>query len=322
MSAERGLVSVMVPVRDGAATIGAALRSVLTADANVEVVVVNDGSTDDTRDVVKSIDDDRVVLVDQPARGVNAARNTALDHMTGEWIAMLDADDEWLPGRLESLWACIDAGSGPLIADDLLIERQGARPHSLLTSKGLAGHTRVVSAAQFARWDLGLLQPTVRAEVVSGLRFPEHVRKSGDFPFWFRTVKKADGLRICPTLGYRHRRNPNSVSAKSPDLWIQSVAATAELLSTPDLGLTDSEVAALDERLRLAWGRYQRGIAARDWMEGSRSAAFRRLVSRPSIVLERLNSVDRRARVSWASRGTSRRATDLDLVSAEALRAG
>jgi hypothetical protein len=314
MSTTRPLVSVMVPVRNGADTIGAALHSVLVDGGNVEVVVVNDGSTDSTRDVVLSFDDQRIVLIDQPGLGVNAARNMALEQMSGEWVAMLDADDEWLPGRLEALWSCIDASAGPLVADDMLIERRGSRPYSLLAAKGLHHHTGAISAAEFTRLDLGLLHPTVRADLVEDLRFPAHVQKTGDFPFWFRAVKRAGGLRLCRSLGYRHRRNPNSVSAQSPALWMQSIAATAELLSMPGLDLTDSEASALDERLRIAWGRYQRGLAMREWQAGRRAAAVGRMLARPSIALERAHSAQDRARVSWKIRGSRRPTTDLDLL--------
>lgn len=314
MSTSRPLVSVMMPVRNGADTIGAALHSVLVDGGNVEIIVVDDGSTDNTRDVVLSFDDERVGLVDQPALGVNAARNTALDHMSGEWLAVLDADDEWLPGRLEALWSCIYGGAGPLIADDMLIERRDRPPYSLLAAKGLHHRSDAISAVDYTRLDLGLLHPTVRADLVDGLRFPAHVQKTGDFPFWFRVVKRAGGLRLCHALGYRHRRNPDSVSAQSPALWMQSVAATAELLSMPGLDLTDSERSALDERLRLAWGRYQRGIAKQDWRAGRRTAAVSRMLARPSIALERAHSAEDRARVSWQSLGNRRPTTDLDLL--------
>jgi len=314
MSADRPLVSVMMPVRNGADTIGAALRSVLSQRGSVEIVVVNDGSTDATRDIVLAFHDDRIVLVDQPPRGVNAARNTALDHMTGRWIALLDADDEWLPGRLDTIFDCLDKRQTALMADDMLIERQG-RQYSLMESKGLLAHVEnPVTAAEFTRRDLGLLQPTVRADLTEGLRFPEHVQKTGDFPFWFQVVKRAGGLQLWPILGYRHRRNPGSVSAQSPDLWMQSVAATSELLSMPGLALTGSERSALEMRLRLAWGRYQRSIAQREWVAGNRSAAVTRVLSRPSIAVERANSVHDRARVSLVAKGSRRPTVDSTLL--------
>lgn len=311
MRAARPLMSVMVPVRNGAATIGAALRSALTDSDAIQIVVVNDGSTDDTRDVVLSLDDERIVLIDQPARGVNAARNVALDQMTGEWLAMLDADDEWLPGRLAALWSCIEAGDGPLVADDLLIERRDRAPFSLLAAKGLTHRSEPITAAEFAGLDLGLLQPTVRADLVKDLRFPEHVYKTGDFAFWFQVVKRAGGLHLCHTLGYRHHRNPDSVSAQSPALWMQSVAATAELMSTPGLDLTDAERAALDTRIRVSWGRYQRAISKQQWSNGDRPAAVARLLARPSIGWERARSVRHHARVRWHLRGGHRPDSDL-----------
>jgi len=101
------VLSVLIPCWNAATTIAAALRSVLEADAvPLEVVVVDDASTDITPEIVAAIAerDPRVVLVRQPANGgVSAARNRGLEVVRGEWLAFLDADDRWLPGGLDAL---------------------------------------------------------------------------------------------------------------------------------------------------------------------------------------------------------------------------
>ena len=108
-----------------------------------------------------------------------------------------------------------------MLADDVLVKRRGKHAYSHFAVKGLVSRS-AVSAADFARLDLGLLQPTLRADLLTGLRFPEHIHKTGDFMFWFRAVKRAGGLSLCQTLGYYHRRRPNSVSEDSPALWMQA----------------------------------------------------------------------------------------------------
>lgn len=108
-------VSVVVPLFNKAAHIERCLRSILGQTCRkVEVVVVNDGSTDGGDQIVGTIGDQRVRLVHQANFGVSAARNRGLAEAIHEWVFFLDADDEWAPTMVESLIGlqarCPDAG--------------------------------------------------------------------------------------------------------------------------------------------------------------------------------------------------------------------
>lgn len=98
-----GLVSVVIPTYNRAAYIDGAIESVLTQTYDhVEVVVVNDGSTDDTREVLADYDgDERVTVVhNDENRGIPTTANRALDAASGTYIASLDDDDRWHPEKL------------------------------------------------------------------------------------------------------------------------------------------------------------------------------------------------------------------------------
>ncbi len=95
------LVSVIVPTYNRRETIQAAIASVQRQTfADWELIVVDDGSTDGTADLIEG-SDPRLVLIRQKNQGVNAARNTAMLRARGRYIAFLDSDDEWLPHHLE-----------------------------------------------------------------------------------------------------------------------------------------------------------------------------------------------------------------------------
>jgi glycosyltransferase involved in cell wall biosynthesis len=97
------LVSIMMPAYNAERFIGQAIESVLVQSyPNWELIVVNDGSTDNTAEVVAGYSDSRIRLLHQPNGGESAARNTALKNMHGELVAFLDADDQYLPHHLES----------------------------------------------------------------------------------------------------------------------------------------------------------------------------------------------------------------------------
>ena len=95
------LVSVILPTYNRKATIQAAIASVQRQSFHDwELVVVDDGSTDDTASLIEG-SDPRLVLIHQTNQGVNAARNAAMLRARGRYIAFLDSDDEWLPHHLE-----------------------------------------------------------------------------------------------------------------------------------------------------------------------------------------------------------------------------
>jgi len=95
------LVSVVIPVYNGAATIGRALNSVFDQTfTDYEVVICDDGSTDDTPSVLAGFGD-RIRVIRQANRRFPAARNAAVAASRGDLIALIDHDDQWLPRHLE-----------------------------------------------------------------------------------------------------------------------------------------------------------------------------------------------------------------------------
>ncbi len=119
-------LSVVVPAHDAAGTIEAALRSVLAQRLQPdEVIVVDDASSDGTATVAAAVDPG-VRLVRRGAggqsdasgpSGPSGARNAGVEASSGEWVAFLDADDEWHPAKLERQWALVDDDT-VLIASD------------------------------------------------------------------------------------------------------------------------------------------------------------------------------------------------------------
>ena len=97
-------VSVVIPAYNAAALIGDTIASVLAQSrGSFEIVVVDDGSTDDTAAVVEAIGDPRIRLVRQENRGIAGARRTGTEHATFDLICYLDADDRLTPTALSTL---------------------------------------------------------------------------------------------------------------------------------------------------------------------------------------------------------------------------
>ena len=104
------LVSVVIPTFNRAYCIETSIRSVLQqTHGDLEVIVVDDGSTDDTQEVVKQIGDSRVRYVRQSNAGACVARNHGVDLAKGDIVAFQDSDDLWLPTKLEKQVAALQA---------------------------------------------------------------------------------------------------------------------------------------------------------------------------------------------------------------------
>jgi glycosyltransferase involved in cell wall biosynthesis len=100
MSEEHPLVSVIIPVHNGGRYLRAALESVLAQTYRpLEVIVVDDGSVDDSGPIAQSFHDVR--YIHQPNQGVAAARNHGIEAARGEYLAFLDQDDLWTPEKLK-----------------------------------------------------------------------------------------------------------------------------------------------------------------------------------------------------------------------------
>jgi len=115
-------VSIIIPIYNGAATIEGALRSVFEQTfTDFEIVVVDDGSTDNTASVLAGYGE-KIRMVRQVNRGFPGARNTGIAMSRGELIALIDHDDQWLARKLELTVAALQADPGAaLVYSDVVV---------------------------------------------------------------------------------------------------------------------------------------------------------------------------------------------------------
>jgi glycosyltransferase involved in cell wall biosynthesis len=169
----RPFFSIIMPVYDRAAVVGRALRSCLSQSFDsFEIVVVDDGSRDDSVAAVRSFTDPRVRLVlHERNRGQGPARNTAMSEARGEWLLFLDSDDELLPGALEAI-------HGRAVAADPSI---GGLRFMCLDEEGTSPdpphHDEVFEYEDYVAWlDRVVKQetlPCVRASTFPAVRYPD-----------------------------------------------------------------------------------------------------------------------------------------------------
>ena len=132
-----GLVSVIIPAYNQGHYLGKAIKSVLEQTyTHFEIIVVDDGSTDNTAEVARSFDDARIQYIYQDNRGLSAARNTGLRLAQGEFLSFLDSDDLFLPDKLSLLVRALqaDPGWGMAAGQAVLIDENDAPTGKIYTT--------------------------------------------------------------------------------------------------------------------------------------------------------------------------------------------
>ncbi len=189
-------VTAAVCLHDGAAFIGEALSSVLAQTCgDFEIVLVDDGSTDGAAEFLEAwIRDPRLKIVRAPHRGLGAARALAVERAAGEWIAFLDQDDAWMPGKLErfleSAASCPEAG---LIFSDVRFVNEAGSPIGALSARF---DFRTLDLAPGAA-EAELLRRGNFIDASAAMVRREDVRETGNFDPRYRYVEDLDQwLRI------------------------------------------------------------------------------------------------------------------------------
>ena len=116
--------SVVIPTYNRSTTVMETLESCFTQDfEEFEIIVVDDGSSDDTLAVLQAIEDDRLVVVSQANAGPAAARNYGMRMARGQYIAFLDSDDRWYPDFLQSVDSLLKQEGEVLVYGQIIVDR-------------------------------------------------------------------------------------------------------------------------------------------------------------------------------------------------------
>ena len=202
------LVSVILPVYNREALIGRAIESVLAQSYRpLELIVVDDGSTDGTRAVLERYKDD-IVLLEQPRGGAYVARNLALRHARGELVAFIDSDDVWLPHRLASQVPLLRKPNIGLVFGDAL-HVPGRRRTCFQVSAPRRGR----AAARFA-WCNFVPTITVLARkscIEEAGGFSEESTLACDYLLWFRIALRHE-LDFVDGIVADYTVNPEGIS--------------------------------------------------------------------------------------------------------------
>jgi glycosyltransferase involved in cell wall biosynthesis len=186
------LVSIIVPVYNGASFVQDAVRSALTQTyPSVEVVVINDGSTDASGEVAEELrrQDSRVRVVHQENKGLSAARNAGIAHAHGEYINFLDADDWLLPTKLDLQVEALESNpSRGIVYSDYVKWFDGTE---FPVRRGLPP-IPFSELFVYRNWFAPMV-PLLRSELVAVVGgFDTGLRASEDWDYWYRCAQRTE----------------------------------------------------------------------------------------------------------------------------------
>lgn len=195
MSNTAPIFSVIVPLYNKEREVESTLRSVLAQTYQpLEIVVVDDGSTDRSAEIVESLGSPLIRLIRQSNAGECAARNRAMSEARGEWFALLDADDEWKPEFLEEVAAMIeewpDCGIYSTAFD--IVSPTGRVRGNCPTQRGVVENFWRESMTRYVTIPSATVLSRKAVEQLGG--FPEGMKMGGDQWMW---IKLASHYGVC-----------------------------------------------------------------------------------------------------------------------------
>lgn len=234
-------VSVIIPAYNAAATIIRLVSKILSETrVAIELIVVDDGSTDDTSDVIRQIRDDRLILIEQGNQGVYAARNAALAIHRGEWVIFLDADDDIADGFVEKRWQAASASQ----ADVIIFNgwHSGADHHRRAVHRKqscgttLSGHEWVRHCVACREWPHYLWLQIIRSSYIRQHSLCFQPGKSHKDILWtihlavnngrFRVMDIKDYIYVSNTASITHRPDYYDIRAMS---YVEVIAEIIQL---------------------------------------------------------------------------------------------
>src|SRR5260221_1177133 len=294
---DQPVVSIIIACRNVGGFIDDALWSARRQSLrDIEILIVDDGSTDDTRQRVTkhAAEDRRLRLFDGPGRGPAAARNIALRAARGAWISVLDGDDMIHPRRLELMLSAEIAATSDILAENqILFYEDGSAAHYLREGAGWQRGQQIdlplyISAnTMFGKGPaLGYLKPLIRRSRLtdSATFYDETLRIGEDYDLVVRLMRDGAMFSFRPAAFYSYRRHSASISFRlsASDLAALISAADSFQASLPAALVAARQAAAMRRVGLLRASRFValvNRLKARDLI-----GAARDLVSHPSLL--------------------------------------
>lgn len=211
MSTEKELVSIIMPSYNTGKFIRETINSVLNQTyKNWELLIVDDCSSDNTDEIIKSINDNRIIYMkNNKNSGAAVSRNKALREAKGKWIAFLDSDDLWKEDKLERQIKFMKDNNYYFSYTNYIEIDENSVPNG----KKVTGPKKITKTGMYNYCWPGCLTAMYDAEII-GLIQIENIKKNNDYAMWLKVCQKANCYLLDENLAM-YRKRTGSISNHS-----------------------------------------------------------------------------------------------------------
>lgn len=245
------LLSIVIPAHNASATIGSCLRSILDcATDGVEIIVVDDGSSDGTKDVCHEFPSSIVKVYRQDNAGVSVARNVGIDCAAGDYIMFVDADDILIPEWYEIVSAHFGDRDDVVVFSDNARKERYSREELVASIVGMTSRTYSKAEMMLMPWASSPVSRLFSRHFLNTnkIRFNKNINNGEDALFNLEVFLSTDCVRFVREPIYRYRIHSGSATHTFDQRFFASnetyLARLGELLSSSGL-YSDKEVSLL-----------------------------------------------------------------------------
>ena len=206
-------LSIIIPAYNASSTIKDCINSIISQKTkyDYEVIIINDGSTDSTKEIVENIFDEHLLFINQENRGFSGARNRGIDESVGKYIMFVDADDRLVGNSIEIMMEKIESEDADIVQGSYFsfVGEISNRQDTLFKSRVMEKNTSEIVKNPGFPW-----AKIYKAELFEKIRFPRNV--------WFEDTivcmllyRMCNKMAVMKDMVYAYRINPDGITKKA-----------------------------------------------------------------------------------------------------------
>ena len=243
MSKRKPFFSIVIPVHNKARYLDRCINSVINqSHTDFELILIDDASTDGSSEEMRKFGDGRIRVLhrDAPGPGGYAARNLGIMEAEADWVAFLDADDEWYPDHLKTLHCLVCRSASQIVASGWfdISEEMGEGAPSAFSAYYAEHEDIYLDFSHFLEeyikkrkplWTGVIAAQRTLLNAVGG--FPEHCRRGGDTALWLQLVAESGGIHVATArTAVYHREASGVIRALQPETRRNCIFQTTQKL--------------------------------------------------------------------------------------------
>ncbi|MFD0826942.1 glycosyltransferase family 2 protein [Neobacillus sp. M.A.Huq-85] len=229
------MISVIMPVYNAEKYLAQSIESILNQSVqDFEFIIINDGSTDTSEDIIRSFSSEKIKYFSQENAGAASARNKGIDYASGKFIVFQDADDLSLPNRFEVLLRQFTSPNIGIVHSDMLIMNENNSPEAYWQARNMENKRMLRFFLKVGTYINGASM-MLRREVFNELRYDTTLKIGEDTNLILHALKTWDSLHVPEPLYFYRKHSTNTTLETDDDTVILHIQKTINEHSIEDL---------------------------------------------------------------------------------------